>query len=155
MLILVARKRGNCHYLLVTTQMRGMQRSRFFTAKTTTSAHSAATVCRKLEPSGDGERNPDVLARIRDEFGFAQATTDWREVIEARPDLVVLTGPVHLRAEQARAALEAGAHVLAEKPFTVTSADAWDLARLAEERDRVLMICYAWNEIGIVENDIG
>lgn len=56
-----------------------------------------------------------------------------------------------LRAEQARAALEAGAHVLAEKPFTVLPADAWALARLARDRARTLMLCYAWNEMGIVE----
>jgi len=66
-------------------------------------------------------------------------------------DLVVLAGPVALRAKQARAALEAGAHVLAEKPFTVTATDAWGLARLARDQERTLMLCYGWNEMGIVE----
>ncbi|MFN8623714.1 MAG: Gfo/Idh/MocA family oxidoreductase [Chloroflexota bacterium] len=96
-------------------------------------------------------RDPARLAAAQARFGFARATTDWREVIDARPDLVVLTGPVGPRAEQARAALEMGAHVLAEKPFTRDPADAWALARLAEERGRTLMICYGWNEMGIVE----
>ena len=44
-------------------------------------------------------RDPDALAVVRDRFGFTHATTDWREVIEARPDIVTLTGPVALRAE--------------------------------------------------------
>ena len=56
-----------------------------------------------------------------------------------------------MRAEQARAALDAGAHVLAEKPFTVSAADAWDLDARARAAGRVLMLCYAWNEMGIVE----
>lgn len=96
-------------------------------------------------------RDPALLEQVRQHFGFALGTTDWREVIAARPDLVVLTGPVGERAEQARAALEAGAHVLAEKPFTLRPADAWALEALARERGLALMVCYGWNEMGIVE----
>ena len=96
-------------------------------------------------------RDRERLARVQRHFGFERATTDWREVIEAKPDLVVLSGPVGPRAEQARAALEAGAHVLSEKPFTVTAAEAWELVRLARRQDRVLTLCYAWNEMGIIE----
>jgi predicted dehydrogenase len=96
-------------------------------------------------------RDATPLGEVQRLFGFQRVTTDWHEVIEARPDLVVLTGPVALRAEQARAALEAGCHVLAEKPFTVDPRDAWELAALARDRGRVLMLCYAWNEMGIVE----
>jgi len=96
-------------------------------------------------------RDPEQLEAIRERFGFERATTDWREVIEARPDLVVVTGPAALHAEQVRAALEAGAHVLCEKPFTVSPADAWALTQLAREQDRHLMLCYAWNEMGLIE----
>lgn len=96
-------------------------------------------------------RDPALLERVRERFGFARATSDWREVIAARPDLVVLSGPAAARAEQARAALDAGCHVLAEKPFTVSAADAWDLVTRARAAGRVLMLCYAWNEMGIVE----
>ena len=38
--------------------------------------------------------------------------------------------------ELARAALEAGRHVVVDKPFTVTAAEADDLIRLAAEHDR-------------------
>jgi predicted dehydrogenase len=96
-------------------------------------------------------RDPDLLGEVQRMFGFPRATTDWREVIDARPDLVVLTGPVAMRAEQARAALEAGCHVLAEKPFTVDPRDAWALDARARQLGRVLSLCYAWNEMGIVE----
>jgi predicted dehydrogenase len=96
-------------------------------------------------------RDQRLLEEVRERFGFARAATDWHDVIDARPDLVVLTGPAALRAEQARAALESGAHVLAEKPFTLASVDAWQLERLARDQERVLMLCYGWNEMGIVE----
>ncbi len=105
----------------------------------------------EVEPWIVNRRDPVQLDRLREQFSFAQATTDWREVIEARPDIVSLTGPVHLRAEQAKAALEAGIHVLAEKPFTVNPADAWAIDRLARERGLHVVLCYAWNEMGITE----
>jgi predicted dehydrogenase len=107
-------------------------------------AHLPAFAARDdVEPLIVCRRDPALLDRVAQRFGFPQATTDWRDVIAAKPDLVVLTGPVAMRAQQARAALEMGAHVLAEKPFTVSPRDA---------RDRTLMLCYAWNEMGIVEH---
>ncbi len=116
-------------------------------------AHLPAFAARDdVEPLIVCRRDGVVLERIRQRFGFARATTDWREVIAARPDLVVLTGPVGMRAEQARAALDGGAHVLAEKPFTVTPHEARELDALARSRGRTLMLCYAWNEMGIVEH---
>jgi predicted dehydrogenase len=90
-------------------------------------------------------RNPELLERIRDRFGFAKATTDWHDVIAERPDIVVVASPVALHHEQAKAALEAGAHVLCEKPFTIDPADAWDLVETARRNDRHLVLAYGWN----------
>src|SRR4051812_4727781 len=105
----------------------------------------------EVEPFIVSRRDPELLEEIRARFGFERATTDWREVIAARPDIVALTGPGHLRAEQARAAIEAGIHVLAEKPFTIDPADAWAVERLARQRSVHVVLCYAWNEMGISE----
>ena len=44
-------------------------------------------------------------------------------------------------AEYAKACLNAGKHVVVEKPLTPTSAEAWELARLAEEKGLVLAVC--------------
>jgi predicted dehydrogenase len=116
-------------------------------------AHLPAFAARDdVEPLIVCRRDPALLEEIRSRFGFAKATTDWREVIAARPDIVALTGPVTPRAEQARAALEAGAHVLAEKPFTVDPKDAWSLTVLARQHAKTLALCYGWNEMGIVEH---
>jgi predicted dehydrogenase len=105
----------------------------------------------EVEPWIVNRRDPVQLAAIREQFGFREATTDWREVIGAGPDVVALTGPGALRGEQALAALEAGIHVLAEKPFTIDPADAWAIDRLARERSLHVVLCYAWNEMGITE----
>ncbi len=106
----------------------------------------------EMEPWVVNRRDPAALEDIRDRFGFAHATTDWREAIDLRPDIVALTGPGALRAEQAKAALEAGIHVLAEKPFTIDPADAWEIDRLARARGLHVVLCYAWNEMGISEH---
>ncbi len=90
-------------------------------------------------------RNPDLLGRIKDKFGFAKATTDWRDVIAEKPDIVVVGSPPGYHFEQAKAALEAGAHVMCEKPFTINPADAWELDATTRRSGKSLFIAYGWN----------
>lgn len=90
-------------------------------------------------------RNEDLLERIRARFGFERSTTDWREVIAASPDIVIVASPGALHHEQVKAALEAGAHVMCEKPFTLDPAQAWDLVDTARRMDRHLVVAYGWN----------
>ncbi len=90
-------------------------------------------------------RDAQKLERIREAFDIEHATTDWREVIAAAPDVVVVASPPRLHHEQARAALEAGAHVMCEKPFTIDPADAWDLEETVRRTGRQLFIAYGWN----------
>lgn len=90
-------------------------------------------------------RTPERLKRIQETFGFARATTDYREVIDAGCDIVLVASPAASHYEHARAALEAGAHVLCEKPFTIEPAHAWELADVARRVGRELIIAYGWN----------
>jgi scyllo-inositol 2-dehydrogenase (NADP+) len=55
-------------------------------------------------------------------------------------ELVVVAAPNPVHHELVRAALRAGRHVVVDKPFTVTSAEADDLIALAAERGRVLSV---------------
>lgn len=55
-------------------------------------------------------------------------------------ELVVVAAPNAAHHELVRTALDAGRHVVVDKPFTVTSAEADDLIRLATERDRRLTV---------------
>jgi predicted dehydrogenase len=55
-------------------------------------------------------------------------------------DAVLASLPTAFHAEVARAALLAGKHVIVEKPFAPTVAEAVGLVRLAEERGLVLMV---------------
>ncbi|WAJ26265.1 Gfo/Idh/MocA family oxidoreductase [Antarcticirhabdus aurantiaca] len=55
-------------------------------------------------------------------------------------DLVVLATPNHLHYEQARRALQAGRHVVVDKPFVLTHDEAAELKSLAEARGLVLSV---------------
>ena len=90
-------------------------------------------------------RNADLLMRIKERFGFQRATTDWREVLTEDLDIVVVASPPSLHHVHAKAALEAGAHVMCEKPFTLDPADAWDLAATADRTRKQLIIAFGWN----------
>lgn len=90
-------------------------------------------------------RNADLVTKIKDRFGFAKASVDWRDVIEERPHIIVVGSPPSLHWEQAKAALEVGAAVLCEKPFTLQSAHAWDLDETSRRTGRPLFIAYGWN----------
>ena len=53
-------------------------------------------------------------------------------------DLVIICSPNSLHYPQAKAALQAGKHVIVEKPFTVNSAEAKSLIEIAEQTGRKL-----------------
>ena len=59
---------------------------------------------------------------------------------DAAIDLVVIATPNALHAPQAHAALDAGKHVIVDKPFTVTVAEADDVIAHAERVGRVLSV---------------
>ncbi len=76
------------------------------------------------------------LARTREiarREGVARSTSDVGE-LASLADVVVVAGPDGLHAEHARRALEAGVHVLCEKPLARTRAEAEALAREADAR---------------------
>lgn len=92
------------------------------------------------------------LARVRDHFGFAFASEDYREVLARRPEAVIVASPHHLHHEHAAAALDAGAHVLCEKPLTVESAHAWDLVARARRCGRHLLVANGFHYLaGLTE----
>ena len=88
----------------------------------------------------------EALDRITDKFGIAKGYTDAAEMLAAeRPDAAVITSPHVLHFEHATAALEAGCHVLIDKPMTTSAADAHALVALAKKRGREILIPYGWN----------
>jgi predicted dehydrogenase len=90
-------------------------------------------------------RKGDLLQKVKDDWGFEIASEDYHDVIDAGVDICLVASPHGLHYEHTKAALESGAHVLCEKPFTVEPAHAWELVELAKSRDRHLVLSYGWN----------
>jgi predicted dehydrogenase len=97
-------------------------------------------------------KGPEMLERIRGEFGFATASEDFRDVLDAGVDICLVASPTGLHHEHAKAAMEAGAHVLVEKPFTIAPADAWDLVETAERLGRHVVVAFGWNHRPMVRD---
>lgn len=78
-------------------------------------------------------RNRDAVASAAAKWGWAESAVDWRDVV-ARDDIdiVDIVTPGESHAEIAIAALEAGKHVLCEKPLANTVPEAEAMAEAAE-----------------------
>ena len=95
----------------------------------------------------DGNRLETVSRR----FPVANTTSDYRQVIADRSlDAIVIATPVATHYEFTKQALEAGKHVLVEKPFTTCSRQAEELTRLAERRGLILMVDHTFVYTGAV-----
>lgn len=68
-----------------------------------------------------------------EQFGIQQAYDDWREMLERHEvDLVCIATPPDLHAPMTLAALEAGAHVLCEKPMAMDAGESRAMLEAAE-----------------------
>ncbi len=77
-------------------------------------------------------RNPEAAEAAARKWGWHETSTDWREVITRDDiDVVDIVTPGDTHAEIAIAALEAGKHVLCEKPLANTVAEAELMAAAA------------------------
>ena len=78
-------------------------------------------------------RNQTAVTAAAAKLGWASTETDWRRLLSrADVDLVDVCTPGDSHAEIAVAALEAGKHVLCEKPLANTVAEAAEMVAAAE-----------------------
>ncbi|MDR6686692.1 putative dehydrogenase [Arthrobacter sp. 1088] len=96
-------------------------------------------------------RDAALVAEAAAKYGWAESATDWRSVI-ARDDIdiVDICAPGWMHAEIAIAALEAGKHVLVEKPLANTLGEAElmaDAATSAQARGVQSMIGFNYRRV--------
>ena len=89
-------------------------------------------------------RNADGVRAAADKLGWDSVETDWRRLIERDDiDLIDICTPGNTHAEIAIAALEAGKHVLCEKPLanSVEEAERMTLAAETAAKSGVFSMC--------------
>jgi predicted dehydrogenase len=82
--------------------------------------------------------NESAAIAVAEKFG-AQALTDYRDLL-GQVDAVSIVVPTTLHHVVSKAFLSAGAHVLVEKPITVTVAEADELIAIAKEKQLILQV---------------
>lgn len=92
------------------------------------------------------KREPGEARHVADHFGVPFACTTTEELLSV-PGLeaVVVASSPNLHYAHAKAALEAGKHVLIEKPMTFTTAEAENLIELAQESEVQFLISCPWH----------
>lgn len=109
--------------------------------------HWGPNIARSLELTGNAtvrwlcDLDGDRLSKLAGRHPQAKTTNDIMDVLEdAAVSGVAISTPVSTHYELARRALEAGKHLLLEKPMTRNSREARELIRLAEEKRLILMV---------------
>ena len=102
----------------------------------------------EVELLGMYDPDPVVISACREGFaryGVVVPVFDSEEaVLESEADAVIVEGHVYQNLDYAERALEAGKHVLLEKPAGVNLDQFQRIQRLAKEKELVLNLAYMW-----------
>lgn len=97
------------------------------------------------------DRDEKRLGKLGELYPQAKRHSDFDALLrEVKPELVCIATPVGHHHPLAKAALEAGAHVLCEKPLAATVAEAAELVELTHKKDRRLFVDHTFAYTGAV-----
>ena len=98
---------------------------------------------------------PEIAEDAKERFGFEKCCTDYMDIInDPEIDIVSICTPNNVHAEVAIAALNAGKHVLCEKPISATTEEAKAMAEAAAkaaEKGVVSMCAYQYRRVPAID----
>lgn len=87
----------------------------------------------------------DSMAAFADEYGIAlQYETVETMLKDGDVEALVVSTPNYLHAPQTIAALNAGVHVMVEKPMSMIAQEAEQICKAAERSEALLMVAHCW-----------
>lgn len=90
-----------------------------------------------------------LAERTAKEHGIPHWGSDYRKLLQDQPvDAVSVTTPNRYHLEPTVAALEAGVHVLCEKPLAMTGAEARQMVDAANKAGKILQVALQWRFSG-------
>ena len=112
------------------------QAPRFFSLEANVEMH---TIC---------GRDPAGVEAAREQFGWQNAATDWKKLVESPDiDVIDINTPNDSHAEIAIAAAQAGKHVLCEKPLALNVSQCEAMLAAAKKAKIVHMVCHNYRRI--------
>lgn len=81
-----------------------------------------------------------MLKECKEKYKIKNVSKDYKDVINSDIDAVSICTSNETHFEIAKAALDAGKHVLVEKPITLKSKEAYKLVEIARKRNKVLAV---------------
>jgi len=85
--------------------------------------------------------NEEAMAKKKEEYGFEQTYTDWKEMFaKADLDAVSICTPNYLHYRATLDALNAGCHVMVEKPMAMNAREAQEMVETAKKVGRELIV---------------
>jgi predicted dehydrogenase len=100
---------------------------------------------------GVSDVRPERLELVRARYPAVRTSTNWLDLIgDPSIDAIAVATPVSTHFDLAMKALQAGKHVLVEKPLTANSGEAIRLIEEAERRKLVLMVDHTFVYTGAV-----
>ena len=88
---------------------------------------------------------PESMADFAAQFGIQRQFALVEDLLSAgEVDVLVVSTPNYLHAPQTLAALEAGVHVMVEKPMALNAAEAERMLRASERSGARLMVAHCW-----------
>lgn len=97
-------------------------------------------------------RNQERAKEIADKYGVEKIYADYRDMIaNAALDAVIVASPDDLHYEMVMLALDAGLHVLCEKPLAMNANQALDILKKAEEKQVKHFVNYTWHWLPVFQ----
>ena len=91
-------------------------------------------------------RDEKSARKTADDFSIRFASSDVATLIrESKPDAAIISSVAAFHYEHAKLSLEAGLHVLIEKPMTFTVAEAEELQQIADQKGLHFLISCPWH----------
>jgi predicted dehydrogenase len=106
----------------------------------------------RIKLVGICNRTLSKAEKLRDEFGYEFATSDYRDLLDREDiDVIDVCTPNNLHRDQIIDSLHAGKHVYADKPLCITDQEADEIVAEADKTDLVRQVAfhyryYPWSQ---------
>ena len=91
-----------------------------------------------------------LLGRMENDYDLSQSYGDLGDALSSKPKAVVIAAPAHLHISMAIRAVEAGCHLLIEKPLSTDISGVEDLKRRVLEQRLVAQVGYTFRHHPLV-----